>query len=348
MVDKLMLSLCFGEEVKVANHNIFNSMASRDHLKLSAFIKKVHENLRTNTDLLGFENAWKYHCSDGNNLKMYAAAMKELATNYWEKNNDKLDSKSKSRVKWTVNNCITYFYETIHNIRLKEKQIANKLGFSVDSNLIYTSQTKLQLLDVGSCYNPFRNCIQFEVIPIDIAPAIEDVYRCDFLSVSVGYKLNISLNEIIQLPRNYFDVIVFSLLLEYLPSPFQRKFSCEKAYDLLKPEGVLIIISPDSNHIGANAQLMKSWRFILAKIGYSRIKYEKLPHIHCMAFRKSYSQIIPKRWADLYQEEQVFNEMYIPQDLNIPTVLSESDTKINKNPDTMVALFKELPIFIQD
>lgn len=322
-------------------------MASAEHLELSNLIKQVHDNLRKKSKLLGIENAWRSHCSDENTLKTYARSMQELATNYWETNN-KVKTKAKSRLEWTFDNCITYFYEDIHIVRLKEEQIAFKLNLTINpTQIMQTPETKLKLLDVGSCYNPFSDFKQFEVYPIDIAPANKDVYKCDFLTVSVGYELNHSSNVITGLPENYFDIIVFSLLLEYFPTPEQRLLCCRKAYNLLKTEGLLIIISPDSSHVGVNAQLMKSWRFILAQMGYSRVKYEKLLHIHCMAFRKCYDKAISKRWADIYAGQQIYKEMYIPQDFNIQVEKSDIyETKVNQN---MVAeFFNELPNFIQN
>lgn len=48
---------------------------------------------------------------------------------------------------------------------------------------------KIRLLDVGSCYNPFQQCanaVAFAVTALDLCPANESVYVCDFLKVSVG------------------------------------------------------------------------------------------------------------------------------------------------------------------
>ena len=48
---------------------------------------------------------------------------------------------------------------------------------------------KIRLLDVGSCYNPFESCSNaaaFTVTALDLCPARDSVYLCDFLKVSVG------------------------------------------------------------------------------------------------------------------------------------------------------------------
>ncbi|KAI8039492.1 hypothetical protein M5D96_006903 [Drosophila gunungcola] len=51
-----------------------------------------------------------------------------------------------------------------------------------------------------------------------------------------------------------------------MPSAEQRLQCCRKAYDLLLPEGILVLITPDSQHVGKNAHLMKNWRYSLARI----------------------------------------------------------------------------------
>lgn len=48
---------------------------------------------------------------------------------------------------------------------------------------------KIRLLDVGSCYNPFESCSNaaaFAVTALDLCPAKDSVYLCDFLKVSVA------------------------------------------------------------------------------------------------------------------------------------------------------------------
>ncbi|CAH1980062.1 unnamed protein product [Acanthoscelides obtectus] len=196
-----------------------------------------------------------------------------------------------------------------------------------------------KLLDVGSCYNPFKKFQCFDTLAIDIAPAVEDVVKCDFLDLKVDEKLSISNTKcILELPKCSFNIVIFSLYLEYLPTPKQRLDSCLKAYKLLKTEGLLVIISPDSNHVGANAKIMKSWRTCLAKVGFSRVKYEKLTHLHCMAFRKSYLKEIPLRWVQIYPNLDVYDEMFIPQDFK---KLGESS---HKSEPYEIEFNKELPL----
>lgn len=319
-------------------------MDKRDHLKLSTFIKNVHEDLRKQYQL-GEETAWKLHCLDEPKLKQYAFAMKELSSVFWE-NNFLNNSKAISRIHWINETCLTYFFKNIQYFREKEEQILKKLNIFINHQETDLFTERWKLLDVGSCYNPFRAFEHFEVTAIDIAPATNDVFKCDFLSVDIEKDDIRQSNSINSLKKCFFDVVVFSLLLEYLPSPKQRLECCQRAYEVLKYEGLLMIITPDSKHVGANANLMKSWRFILATFGFYRVKYEKLPHIHCMAFRKSIDKQVTLNWVKIYEKKQIFKEMFIPQDFTLK-VFNENYNKQSSGTEqdysVTIDLFSELP-----
>lgn len=316
-------------------------MTENNHLELSTYVKKIHEDLRTQSHLLGENNAWKLHCSNEMKLKAYATAMKQLSL-VWESNFLK-GSKAVSRIIWSVETCVTYFTDTIEYFRVKEYSVVNKYDLPMVHMEKKSFTNKWILLDVGSCYNPFKDFKQFDVIPIDIAPATDEVYKCDFLNVDIGTNYVLNLNEITNLRSNSFDIVVFSLFLEYLPSPTQRLECCDRAYKLLRTEGLLIIITPDSKHVGANAQLIKSWRFILGKMGFSRIKYEKLPHIHCMAFRKSFNKEIVQNWVKLHKDMQSYNQMFIPQDLTQKSLVLDNQDNNVIDLNVAIELFSELP-----
>ncbi|CAG9861042.1 unnamed protein product [Phyllotreta striolata] len=312
-------------------------MALKEHLEASDFIKNVHADLRKMSKTIGINEAWKNHCTNKETLDKYSLAMKELATKYWK------NPSSNSRISWVHEACINYFERDMFIARNKELEIADKLNICINTK--YDDFTgKWKMLDVGSCYNPFKQFIEFNVTAIDISPAVNTVNKCDFLSIKYG-PFCFEGEEITRLPRDHFDVIVFSLLLEYLPSPQQRQLSCQKAFNLLKTEGILVIITPDSNHLGRNAKYIKSWRFVLADMGFSRMKYEKLEHLHCMVFRKSFDVRIPARWANIHRKEQAFAEIFIPQDFNSncnkTELASESNTIVNE--EDIRSFCKELP-----
>lgn len=324
-------------------------MATKQQIDLSNYIKEIHNNLRRETKLFGAASAWENHCKNHDILDKYSRSMLELATNYWDKNisTDKISS----RIMWSVNICEDYFlHKTFENQRKKEEDISKRSAIDMpiyNPDTLLDNEEKLKLLDVGSCYNPFEHFAIFDVMAIDIAPAVKQVFQCDFLNVSITNSFKYDNQRLLQMPDSYYNVIVFSLFLEYLPTPEQRHLSCSKAYELLKPEGLLIIITPDSKHVGANVKIMKTWRHILSRIGFNRIKYEKLQHIHCMAFRKCLNKDISNRWSLLHDKDEIFEKMHIPQDFN-QIDLNKFENSNVKFDVVDVNLFKHLPDVIND
>ncbi|KAG6456070.1 S-adenosylmethionine sensor upstream of mTORC1 [Manduca sexta] len=290
-------------------------MASEEHQRLSQYVKDVHSALRRSTLKLGAEKAWQKHCENKEKLASYAKCMQTLATAHWEQNIADDLSKANSRIKWTVDLCNDYFVNLFYEYyREKDYDVAKKLNLTLDT--IESFSETLKFIDVGSCYNPFKQYPFLDVFAIDLCPANDSVFQCDFLQVPVGDKTVVGNSQVTQLEQCSFDVVAFCFFLEYLPSSQLRINACEKAYDILKPGGLLVISTPDSKHVGANSKIMKCWRYSLALMGFSRIKYEKFKYMHCMAFRKSLHPNIAKRWAYLYKEANMEYEINIPQDFN--------------------------------
>lgn len=344
-------------------------MAAEEHKQLSAFVKSIHQMLRRETQKNGADKAWQEHCSKSEILQEYATSMQKLASTFWEQN--LVDEKSaRCRIKWVSEKCVLYFFEgEIEIRRIREKEKCNKIGKSMDSygetcvkcvkvtasKEIQSEAECLTLLDVGSCYNPFKVYPFFHVIPIDIAPAEPEVYVCDFLNLAVvESEESIILNGrfIRELPAAAFDVVVFSLLLDYFPCPKQRYSCVHKAYRLLKPEGLLFIITPDSKHSSANAPTMKNWRITLAQLGFSRIYYDKLPHIHCMAYRKDINPEVSKHWVPYKLPKKNYAQtnacLHIPQDFQkindqCDDVLHPKIERTSQDDAALVQLFSQLP-----
>lgn len=313
-------------------------MASEEQKLLAQYIKDVHLSLRKSTLKLGANTAWQNHCNNEETLSKYAQCMQKLATTHWESNCNNETSEATSRIKWVVEFCCDYFINNMYRkYREKEQLISQKIGLQVDVEESFPEPIKL--LDVGSCYNPFKEYNIFDVLAIDLCPANTSVLQCDFLNVNIGPSIVIKDSITTELQEESYDVVTFCFLLEYIPSSELRILACEKAYRLLKPGGLLIINTPDSKHVGANSKIMKCWRYTLACIGFNRIKYEKAKYMHCMAFRKSLSKVIAKRWAIMYMEPYMKYAIHIPQDFN---VLEEvSNTQIDK--DSVAGDFEELP-----
>lgn len=244
--------------------------------------------------------------------------MHQLATKFWDKNNK--DNIDLCRIQWVVHQVTEYFNnggldkaqekECLTSVRYFGKDTTRKI------KKLHSENQKLNLLDVGSCYNPFKKFSIFNVIAVDLVPATTDVLQCDFLAVEVVIEEinNKPTSCCKQLSEASFDIVVFSLLLEYLPSSEQRYLCCQKAHKLLKTDGLLCILTPDSKHATANSKLMKNWRYCLASLGFSRITYQKLKHIHCMVYRKCQNPNITKHWLSLQCSDVPQQMMSIPQD----------------------------------
>lgn len=202
----------------------------------------------------------------------------------------------------------------------------------------------LEVLDVGSCANFFKHYEKFKITAIDIAPSSQDVLYCDFLSVKINDTIVIEDGKINQLQKESFDVVIFSLLLEYLPSSDQRIKCCQQAYHALKTEGILIIITPDSSSQHKNQKLLKTWRWILALMGFRRIKVEKLRNLSCLAFRKVLVKEISSKWAESHQESFMEYKFEIPQDRNQIEEMPRGESRVDdKSINFDVNLMQELP-----
>lgn len=320
-------------------------MTSDEHKSTAIFIKNVHQNLRELSKIHGDQLAWEMHIQNEDMLQEYSENMLKLSECYWSKNL-KQHTTNECRIAWTMNYIEHYFYgnnddddDRILKIqRLREKRIATKLGIPLEnhhqSELQHLEIDKIALLDVGSCFNPFSKNEKYDVTAIDIAPADPSVHKCDFLNVNLSDRRNNEFegfSELTELPHSHFEVVVFSLFLEYLPTSNQRRDCCLKAYNLLKSEGILIIVTPDSSHKQLNAKLMKNWRYTLGIYGFSRIKIDNLKHITCMVFRKSIDKAIPRNWSNIHKESYMTAELKIPQDYNFDVDYEAAETHIRKN-----------------
>ncbi|CAO1351792.1 unnamed protein product [Diamesa serratosioi] len=328
-------------------------MACVEQKNLANTIKGIHKKLRESAKILGADKAWELHLQNSNQLKLYGESMKELSEQHW-KNKIK---REECRISWTISYCEQYFHQTeLSRMREKDLEIIEKIKSEdgevevIIMDINQNSEVKLKLLDVGSSGNFLTSTSEnkFDVLAIDIAPSDPSVMYCDFLSVPVQKELRIDSSRIESLPANHYDVILFSLLLEYLPSSDQRLKCCEKSYQLLKPEGTLIIITPDSNSQHTNSQLMKNWQYVMSVIGFQRMKLEKLANITAMGFRKSLSKNIPTRWARIYKKPYMEYKLEIPQDRNViedvlQNCLEETEKLKVNSEDVKIIMLEELP-----
>ncbi|XP_030282831.1 S-adenosylmethionine sensor upstream of mTORC1 isoform X2 [Sparus aurata] len=280
----------------------------------------------TKVEMGDFDKIWREHCEDEQTLSEYALAMKNLADNHWTKK-----CEGEGRIDWCRSVCQEYFLDGGMKRMLEkdEKSAALTMGLTAASAQPHStipssiSQLgKMRLLDVGSCFNPFLKFDEFLTVGIDIVPAVESVYKCDFLNLQLQQPLQLAgdaveaflrqlHNPIDALPAQLFHVVVFSLLLSYFPSPYQRWICCKKAHELLELHGLLLIITPDSSHPNRHALMMRSWRVAVESLGFKRYKYVKYSHMHLIAFRKvclaTTSDLVSRNYPEM---------LYIPQDFH--------------------------------
>jgi len=284
-------------------------MARIEQRALAEDVKAVHRKLREQLLEGGKEEeVWRNHIQDQETLDKYSESMKLLATSYWE------SSGEESRVQWVKKEVESYFWgggeareERKDQKRLwrsegnaREEWAVEKAPSNGDCNLDYETldqenrkdveKAPLRVLDVGSCYNPFGEFEDWQVLPVDIAPATPCVRFCDFLSVELAAETLIQernhKTEVKSLEAGGYHVVIFCLLLEYLPSAALRLQAVEKAVGSLKEGGLLCIVTPDSCHQARNSEQLSSWKLGLGLLGLSKVTYTKAKHFHGLVYRK--------------------------------------------------------------
>ncbi|MBN3298366.1 SAMTR protein, partial [Amia calva] len=313
-----------------------------------------------------FDKIWREHCEDEETLSEYAEAMKNLADNHWAKT-----CEGEGRIEWCRSVCQEYFLDGGMKRMLEKDEKSARLAIAMTTTTFNAQQHpnngplklshqsgKIRLLDVGSCFNPFLKFDEFLTVGIDIVPAVESVYKCDFLNLQLQQPLQLARdavdaflkqlrNPIDALPGELFNVVVFSLLLSYFPSPYQRWICCKKAHELLALNGLLLIITPDSSHQNRHAAMMKSWKVAVESLGFKRYKYVKFSHMHLIAFRKvslnTTSDLVSRNYPEM---------LYIPQDFNNAEEEEYADVpvQIRSEPDEdqIACGFMELPEALYD
>jgi len=317
--------------------DIDKSSTSQDHIRLADSIKSVHATLRNKIrEGQSFEKVWSEHLKDESLLEAYSSSMNTLATKHWTKL--ECEDADTSRIVWTRAKIQDYFSGSgLTNQlkrdanRIKRQNVTNRKDNEVDMKDIEASDNvdtdqkiceKIKVLDVGSCYNPFSKYSELEVTAIDIAPVYQNnVYKSDFLKLNVSEKSEFNEHEVISLQWKSFDVVVFCFLLEYLPQTKPRYDCCMKAYQLLKHNGLLIILTPDSCHQQRNNVIIKGWKEALLQIGFQQVYYEKKQHFHGLVVRKLSKEqhTLALLEAGLHTEiniDNISSKFVIPQDSN--------------------------------
>ena len=114
-------------------------------------------------------------------------------------------------------------------------------------------------------------------------------------------------------------------LIVYHEMVILSRCNVQKAFEILKPFGLLLIVTPDSSHQGKNMKQMKSWRLAMAKLSFLRIYIEKLKHVHCIGYVKvepkdMFTHVLDmeieliKKKLSSDEVKSLENAFYIPQD----------------------------------
>jgi hypothetical protein len=204
--------------------------------------------------------------------------------------------------------------------KLHSDNLINDISYSGNKRC----RSSIRLYDVGSCYNPFQDCKEFQVTALDLYP-IQDssVYRCDFLELEIGtndssilYKKIDDNNkcksfleshyQLLQLPKSSSDALCMSLVLSYLPTPIKRIEMIKKARQLLvspaynnciERSGILLIIEKESiTSTGKyNNKFIKLWKASIIEQGFQFLSYSLIisgsRKSHAFAFKTSNIEI---------------------------------------------------------
>ena len=312
----------------------------REDRVLANKIKNTHKILRNSIKQCEKKNQdeiWKSHVNQlfqSDSASEYANSMKTLSNTFW-KNESRLEWISSKLKLYFIQRDIERFLKRLHR-KQESSDEKDEEEFKRISQIFPKNIEKLKILDVGSCHNPLLKFFsneqnQFDLMAIDLSPACETVLRGDFIQIPLNNENHeIIENDLVNLKRNSFEAVIFCLLLEYLPTAELRLKAVEKAIDLLKPFGILLIVTPDSSHQGKNQNQMKSWRLAMAKLGMIRIYIDKLKHVTCLGYVKiEQSRCGSSEFEKLFQSEigqiqkkfdnytdfDIQTAFYIPQDL---------------------------------
>lgn len=250
-------------------------MNSSDKTKIGSpafIVKSIHkrhrrEFLKSGTSKL----LWLQIVKDKKTLREYASAMDVLSRN-WEKEGDGV-----SRTEWCRRKLTDYI----------EKRHAKFCKQHADLEIqSLPANRKLKVLDVGSCNGLTKELLDFEILPVDIAPANENVYCLDMTSPVFGEETVISSDRNIEQLARDFNAVSFLYVLTFIPDPLLRVKALMSANKCLALGGLLLIASPDSACQNKHMHLIRDWFSGLEDLGFHKLSYTKEKHFHGLTVGK--------------------------------------------------------------
>lgn len=200
-------------------------------------------------------------------------------------------------------------YQQAHEATMPE-DTAQAAVASLSAAHLPAKERPLEVLDVGSCYNPVgkhpeASC--WTVTPVDLCPAADSgVLRCDFTRVHFGESTTVRQQDsegsefggpppaaaIDLLGRCAFDAVVFCLLLSYLPCPRQRFTCVANAFRALRPQGLLVIVTTKT--VGKkDLKWLQQWHAAAASLGFKRVAQDVRAKLICLAYRRDSDALEP-------------------------------------------------------
>ncbi|KAI3379013.1 hypothetical protein SNEBB_008832 [Seison nebaliae] len=156
--------------------------ATKEQLELSSTVKEHHEMRKKKlVDIPKSEifDQWK-SIKEEENLTEYSMAMNDLSKKYWNKNIDNSQNRN-----FIIMNFIQNFLFEKNYLKFI-RRFFRRNEMEIDFDVVDIDH--LFLLDIGSCNNPLQEINRWDnlhILPIDMAP-IDDVYKCDFLTVKLS------------------------------------------------------------------------------------------------------------------------------------------------------------------
>ncbi len=294
---------------------------------------------------------WRNVTEDFSSLQAYSNAATAMGNRRWVKESND----------WMVQFALAFFrhgnafkhFLKLNNIPTKQKvdhpyqHLARDLMVPDNPDRVGDSgdYRKIKVLDVGSCYNPLAKSNQrhnFDITALDLYPADDSVYQCDFLNLKIGPEgsepvidtvttttadgNSTTFKRIVQLPAFTYDVVTMSLVLSYLSNPQHRETMIRKARQLLISSkqtniphynGLLLIVEKDSifhkvKQVDVRSsnenQLYSEWKRAISAEGYDFAKYSILSTTEG---RKSHAFAFTAKpiddFQDYYQKQQEYN-----------------------------------------
>jgi hypothetical protein len=206
---------------------------------------------------------------------------------------------------WMLSMCADYFRGG-YALRTYRRRAARRGGDAIaataavarpdgecdrDSDLL--EGRDVRLLDVGSCYNPFKEAAGFKVTALDLCPTDASVLQCDFLALQVGGDAPVltersGVTQLVSLAPASFEAVTMSLVLNYLPSPELRADMVAKARQLLVPanegrphsSGLLLIAEKESafaaDKDASGRTLVSAFEGAVEAAGFERVTHREL------------------------------------------------------------------------